>query len=104
MRPTFLPWSLQSGILSGQTRPRLPFKFQLGLWVACVSGIAHAGFAPIPLTSSSFNQDVVVERTAATPVRAGGYTPASMDNGLANTVDTRSHRTNKREIRCQRAW
>src|SRR5580765_3950722 len=49
-------------------------------------GIAWADFAPIALTSGSYNQDVVVENTAPAPVVAGGYTTASMDNGAANTA------------------
>ncbi len=67
-------------------RPRSPFTFQLVLWVASASGIARAGFAPIPLMSGSFNQDLIVERSAAPPVQAGGYTTASMDNGLGNAA------------------
>ncbi len=49
----------------------------------CAS-LARADFAPIPLTSGSFNQDVIVENTAPAPVIAGGYTTASMDSGIAN--------------------
>jgi predicted alpha-1,6-mannanase (GH76 family) len=48
-------------------------------------GVALADFAPIPLTGTSFNQDIVVENTAPAPVVGGAYTTASMDNGLANT-------------------
>src|SRR3954470_24067253 len=44
----------------------------------------RADFAPIPLTPSSFNQDMVVENSAPAPVIAGGYTTASMDSGTAN--------------------
>lgn len=47
--------------------------------------VARADFTPIALTVGSYNQDVVVENTAPAPVVAGGYTTASMDNGLANT-------------------
>jgi hypothetical protein len=65
---------------------RLPFTFQLVLWVAAASGIARGGFVPIPLTSGSYNQDLVVERSAAAPVQAGGYTSASMDSGVGNTT------------------
>ena len=46
--------------------------------------VGRADFAPIPLTSGSFNQDVVVENSASAPVIAGGYTTASMDSGIAN--------------------
>src|SRR5882672_8184175 len=56
----------------------------LGMTVV-FTGIALADFAPIALTSGSYNQDVVVENTAPAPVVAGGYTTASMDNGVANT-------------------
>src|SRR4051812_23127718 len=45
--------------------------------------IAKAEFVPIPLTSASFNRDIVVENTA---LPAGGYTTASMDYGIANTA------------------
>ncbi|HWD92089.1 MAG TPA: glycoside hydrolase family 76 protein [Verrucomicrobiae bacterium] len=45
---------------------------------------ALAGFSPIPLTSGSFNQDMIVESSAPQPVVAGGYTTASMDAGAAN--------------------
>jgi predicted alpha-1,6-mannanase (GH76 family) len=48
----------------------------------------HAGFVPIPLTSASYNRDMIVERSAPAPVIPGGYTTASMDNGLANTANS----------------
>ncbi len=48
------------------------------------AAVARAGFAPIALTSGSYNQDMVVEATAPAPVVAGGYTTASMDSGVAN--------------------
>jgi predicted alpha-1,6-mannanase (GH76 family) len=67
-------------------RPRLPFKFQFVLMFSAMGGIARGGFTPIPLTSGSFNQDMVVERSAPGPVQAGGYTTASMDNGVGNTA------------------
>lgn len=59
--------------------------FALGLALT-VAGTARAGFTPVPLTSGSFNQDMVVEKTAPAPVVGGGYTTASMDNGTANTA------------------
>jgi hypothetical protein len=45
--------------------------------------IAHADFEPIALTSNSFNQDVVVEKTAPPPVVK--VTTASMDGGNSNS-------------------
>ncbi len=48
-------------------------------------GTARADFAPISLTATSYNQDMVVERTAPAPVVPAGYTTASMDNGTANS-------------------
>jgi len=44
---------------------------------------ASADFTPIPLTSDSYNQDVVVERTAPPPVLPA--TTATMDSGGFNT-------------------
>ena len=52
------------------------------IW-ACAS-VVRAGFAPITLTSGSYNQDMVVEAGAPAPALAGGYTTASMDSGVAN--------------------
>lgn len=49
---------------------------------------ADAGFVPLPLTAASYNQDMIVERSAPAPVIAGGYTTASMDNGIANTANS----------------
>jgi hypothetical protein len=59
----------------------------LGLTCACAS-IARAAYSPITLTPSSYNADVVVEKTATPPLVPGAYTTASMDNGTANTGDT----------------
>ncbi len=50
-----------------------------------LAGVARADFAPVALTSGSYNQDMVVENTAPAPVLAGGYTTASMDSGTANS-------------------
>jgi hypothetical protein len=44
---------------------------------------ARTDFTPIPLTPGSFNQDMVVEKTAPPPVVP--VTTASMDTGTANT-------------------
>src|SRR6266566_9813377 len=63
--------------------PRSAFLF-LGLASVAIE-TARADFAPIALTSGSYNQDVVVENSAPAPVVAGGYTTASMDNGVANS-------------------
>ena len=58
-----------------------------GLGLLCLLGpLCRAGFAPLPLTSGSYNQDMVVEQTAAAPVISGGYTTASMDAGLGNSA------------------
>jgi predicted alpha-1,6-mannanase (GH76 family) len=68
----------------------MPLLYRIGLVVAVsvvvFSGPAQTPFQPIPLTSGSFNQDLVVEKTAPAPVIAGGYSTASMDNGIANTA------------------
>src|SRR5580658_9657803 len=63
------------------------FKTEV-MWAAlwfCLVLPARAGFVPITLTASSFNQDVVVENTAPAPVIGGGFTTASMDEGIGNT-------------------
>jgi predicted alpha-1,6-mannanase (GH76 family) len=49
-----------------------------------VTPASAAGFAPIPLTAGSYNEDMVVERTASSAPN-GAYTTASMDAGTANT-------------------
>jgi hypothetical protein len=48
-----------------------------------LSEFARADFVPIPLTSDSFNHDIVVEKTAPPPLMP--VTTASMDAGIANT-------------------
>jgi hypothetical protein len=50
--------------------------------------LAHAEFNPVAIDPSSYNQDVVVEKTAPAPVIPGGYTTASMDGGTNNNGDT----------------
>jgi predicted alpha-1,6-mannanase (GH76 family) len=52
-----------------------------------VTPASAAAFAPVPLTPGSYNQDLVVERTAA-PVPGGAYTTASMDAGTGNTANS----------------
>ncbi|MGH8023132.1 MAG: glycoside hydrolase family 76 protein, partial [Limisphaerales bacterium] len=49
---------------------------------------ALAGFIPIPLTSGSYNQEMIVPATAPEPAVPGGYTTATMDSGSANTGTT----------------
>jgi hypothetical protein len=44
---------------------------------------SNAGFVPIPLTPDSFNEDVIVEKNAPSPVVP--VTTASMDTGADNT-------------------
>ncbi|HZV33008.1 MAG TPA: hypothetical protein VFB72_00405, partial [Verrucomicrobiae bacterium] len=46
---------------------------------------AQAGFSPIPLTSGSFNEKMIVPASSPAPIIPGGYTTASMDNGIGNT-------------------
>jgi predicted alpha-1,6-mannanase (GH76 family) len=48
----------------------------------------QAGFTPIPLTTGSYNQEMIVPATAPGPVVAGGYTTATMDSGTGNTGTT----------------
>jgi hypothetical protein len=50
---------------------------------ALLAGHARADFVPIPLTTDSFNHDIVVEKTAPPPLMPA--TTASMDAGSANT-------------------
>src|SRR6266850_7863766 len=50
------------------------------------ANLARADFNPVPLTSGSFNYDVVVEKTAPGPI--GRATTASMDAGTNNTGDS----------------
>src|ERR1700757_2064867 len=52
----------------------------VALFTTC---LAHADFAPIPLTAGSFTQDAVVEKNA--PKAPASLTTASMDAGTGNT-------------------
>ena len=50
---------------------------------------SQADFTPIPLTTgSSYNQEMIVPATAPEPAVPGGYTTATMDNGITNTGTT----------------
>jgi hypothetical protein len=62
-----------------------PFKSARAFLIGTVllAGPARADFIPIPLTSDSFNQDIIVENTAPPPLMP--VTTASMDGGTANT-------------------
>jgi predicted alpha-1,6-mannanase (GH76 family) len=51
-----------------------------------VTATGAAGFVPIGLASSSFNQDMVIEHNAPA-IPGGAYTTASMDAGTANTAN-----------------
>jgi len=65
-----------------QWSPSKPAKaFLIG--AALLAAHARADFVPIPLTTDSFNQDIVVEKTAPPPLMP--VTTASMDSGAANT-------------------
>ncbi len=59
----------------------------LGLALVC-AGLARADFNPLPITTESYNYDVVVEKGAAVPVIPGGYSTASMDGGINNNSTT----------------
>ncbi len=48
----------------------------------------QAGFAPIPLTSGSYNEEMIVPATAPAPATPGGYTTATMDSGTGNSDTT----------------
>src|SRR5436189_9676 len=74
--------------IRGLPGPLLAFSLVNALLLAVTVGLssfAHADFVPIALTSASYNQDMVVEKTAPAPVVPGGYTTASMDSGLGNS-------------------
>jgi len=49
-----------------------------------VAPAGATGFASVPLTTGSYNEDMVVEHTAPAPPE-GAHTTASMDAGVANT-------------------
>jgi predicted alpha-1,6-mannanase (GH76 family) len=66
--------------------PMFPSKLLSLMPALLLTQGARADFAPIILTSGSFNQDVVVERTAPAPIVGGAYTTASMDSGIGNTA------------------
>jgi hypothetical protein len=50
------------------------------------ANLAYGDFNPVPLASSSFNQDVVVEKTAPGPI--GRATTASLDSGTNNSQNS----------------
>src|SRR5215468_8214964 len=52
--------------------------------VVLFPAIGWADFSPIPLTSGSFNQDIVVEKSEPPPTFPGAYTTASVDQGNGN--------------------
>src|SRR6266436_836372 len=63
--------------LTNKPTIRLPMKLKfipIGLVLAAAS-VAHAAYTPVPLTPSSFNADVVVEKAI----------PALMNNTTATT-------------------
>lgn len=56
---------------------------------ACIFAVSGlTGGVYVPITVTGYNQDVVVEATAAHLPPAGGYSTATMDNGTANTGAT----------------
>ncbi|MCX8108569.1 MAG: hypothetical protein N3G20_07180 [Verrucomicrobiae bacterium] len=69
--------------------------YETKVWMHCTSSsltglaaVGRAGFEPIILTPDSYNQDVVVEKSAQTPLVPGAYVTASMDGGTAKTGNT----------------
>lgn len=58
-------------------------KLSIAALALTLAACRSADFLPIPLTPESYNQDVVVEKTASPPLVP--VTTASMDGGLANT-------------------
>src|ERR1043166_8881056 len=62
-----------------------PFIHAAALVVATIllAGATRADFIPIALTSNSFNEDIVVEKSAPPPIVP--VTTASMDAGRTNT-------------------
>ena len=78
-------------VIKNREVPRsMPFATRLIITIVFVviASTTHAAFTPITLTSGSYNQDVVVEASAPAGILPGGYTTASMDNGLANTANS----------------
>jgi hypothetical protein len=59
------------------------FSTPILLSLLAAPSLARADFEPIPLTADSFNQDVIVEKTAPPPLVP--VTTASMDQGLVNS-------------------
>src|SRR6266404_5998887 len=71
------------------SRDECPFRrVHLAQLIVCaislLPAVACADFSPILLTSGSFNQDIVVEKSAPPPAAPGAYTTASMDQGNGN--------------------
>jgi predicted alpha-1,6-mannanase (GH76 family) len=62
----------------------------LVIWMAGLglTSVAEAGFAPIPLTPGSYNEDMVVEAAAGKPGAFTGVTTATMDTGTNNSAST----------------
>ena len=56
----------------------------LFLFALTIVAVVRADYLPIPLAQSSFNKDIVVEKTAQAPYGTP-VTTASMDNGTVNT-------------------
>lgn len=87
----FLFWTF-AGFFRDRTRAARYFEVaapQLKWSAVPVAALAvvqttQASFSPMALTSGSYNQDMVVEASAPEPVVPGGYTTASMDDGIGN--------------------
>jgi len=67
-------------------------KYQLTTLLLCAAGAAQAGYTPISLDPSSYNADMVIEKSATSAIYAGEFTTASMDAGTNNTANAWSER------------
>ncbi len=83
-----MEFCLRQNSITPRSIPRRPMNrlaLHLILSVLAAVVVVRADYIPIPLAQSSFNKDIVVEKTAQPPVGTTPVTTASMDNGSGNT-------------------